>query len=96
MTGGTRGIGAGRQLEGELKDAKFLLADAEDPCSAASVIDHALKAGGGAIRGLVNNVGTAARKPFHETSLSDWDRVFAINTRSVCADCCWEARPSRS
>jgi NAD(P)-dependent dehydrogenase (short-subunit alcohol dehydrogenase family) len=78
-----RDSAAGARLEAELTGVHFMVADIEDPSSAEPVVQFALRAGNGAIRGLVNNAGLASRQPFHEIELTDWDRIFAVNTRSV-------------
>lgn len=41
--------------------------------------------GEGRIAGLVNNAGRGGRKPFAESSLADWDDIFAVNARSAFA-----------
>lgn len=74
---------AGEALAQECRGSHFLLADAADPQSAQFVVEKALTLGNGRITGLVNNAGTSSRTPFLDTTAEEWDRVMAVNTRSV-------------
>lgn len=53
----------------------------EDQCKAA--VRRAMDLGQGRIAGLVNNAGMSLRAPFEETRTEDWDRIMAVNARSV-------------
>jgi NAD(P)-dependent dehydrogenase (short-subunit alcohol dehydrogenase family) len=60
-----------------------MVADASDPNIAQKVMDQAFTLGDGRLDGLVNNAGTSSRTSFLETTVEEWDRVMAINARSV-------------
>ncbi|MDX8451065.1 SDR family NAD(P)-dependent oxidoreductase, partial [Mesorhizobium captivum] len=53
----------------------------EADCKAA--VDLALTLGDGQIAGLVNNAGMSMRRALIDTTAEEWDRIFAVNTRSV-------------
>ena len=57
-------------------------ADAGDVDAVKNAVDKTASTFGG-LDILVNNAGTAMPMPFEETSLPDFDRVFAINVRGV-------------
>jgi NAD(P)-dependent dehydrogenase (short-subunit alcohol dehydrogenase family) len=46
-------------------------------------VDVALQLGVGRIAGVVNNAGATLRSAFHDTTVDDWDRLFATNARSA-------------
>ncbi|MFC6478364.1 SDR family NAD(P)-dependent oxidoreductase [Pseudomonas asuensis] len=53
----------------------------EEDCK--RVVACAMHSGEGRLAGLVNNAGMSSRKPFIDTTQEEWDRLFAVNTRSV-------------
>lgn len=63
--------------------AHFAAADASDPAAVAEVVARAEALGGGVIDGLVNNAGAGSRSAFLELGVDDWDRLMAVNLRSV-------------
>lgn len=74
---------AGQQIENTLKTAIFYRCDVSVEVDCIEMVEYALKLGGGKIAGLVNNAGMSLRAEFHETTLSDWDRIMSTNVRSV-------------
>jgi 3-oxoacyl-[acyl-carrier protein] reductase len=62
--------------------ALAIQADASDVDAVKNAVDKTAATFGG-LDILVNNAGTAMPMPFEETSLADFDRVFAINVRGV-------------
>jgi NAD(P)-dependent dehydrogenase (short-subunit alcohol dehydrogenase family) len=76
---------AGRGLA-ELSD-RFVYVSGD--ITASGTVERLVAAAGslddGKIAGLVNNVGRSLRKRFADSSLDDWDDVFALNGRSVFA-----------
>ena len=71
-----------RQIRGEGGDAFFLEADA----SRASAVEGAVRATlarYGRIDVLCNHAGTIIVKPFLETTEEDWDRLMAVNVKSM-------------
>lgn len=74
---------AGARLAASLPNCTFFAGDVlnEDDCS--KVVAAALQLGDGKLAGLVNNAGMSGRKAFVETSQQEWDRLFAVNTRSA-------------
>lgn len=78
-----RDAAAGKALQDTTPGATFAMADGADPDAVQAACDRALALGHGRITGLVNNAGTSSRTAFLETSVEEWDRVMAVNTRSV-------------
>ncbi|MFC3682912.1 SDR family NAD(P)-dependent oxidoreductase [Hydrogenophaga luteola] len=74
---------AGHALAEACQGAHFMTADAAEPAAAQAVVDRALALGNGRLTGLVNNAGTSSRTAFLDTTVEEWDRVMAVNTRSV-------------
>ena len=66
--GGARAVGAA--------------ADVADPAAVAAAVSR-IENELGPIELLVNNAGILITKPFVETSLEEWDRLFAVNVRSL-------------
>lgn len=56
--------------------------DLSDPSVPAAAVARAEKAFGG-LDALISNAGILTRGALMETSLEDWDRVFAVNTRAA-------------
>jgi NAD(P)-dependent dehydrogenase (short-subunit alcohol dehydrogenase family) len=59
--------------------------DLTSPATVERLIATAAAIDGGRIAGLVNNAGRSLRKSFTESSLDDWDELFALNSRSAFA-----------
>jgi NAD(P)-dependent dehydrogenase (short-subunit alcohol dehydrogenase family) len=74
---------AGTQLAARLPDCTFVAGDVMNEEDCRSVVATALQLGDGKLAGLVNNAGMSGRKVFTETSQEEWDKLFAVNTRSV-------------
>jgi NAD(P)-dependent dehydrogenase (short-subunit alcohol dehydrogenase family) len=66
-----------------LPGVRFVAGDVADPADIERVVAAAVEAGEGRLAGLVNNAGMGRRQSFLEASLADWDRVMAVNARSV-------------
>lgn len=74
---------AGQQIENTLKTAEFHKCDVSTEADCVEMVEQALNLGAGKITGLVNNAGISLRSQFHETTLTDWDRIMSTNVRSV-------------
>ena len=74
---------AGQALAARTAGASFLQADAADAAAVDAAIQHILSLSGGKVSGLVNNAGTSARSRFLDTTVQEWDRVMAVNTRAT-------------
>ena len=76
----------GMRLEAELRaaghDFGFHRADVSAAAEVAALAD-AVRERWGALEVLYNNAGTMLGKPLLDTSPEEWDRVHAVNTRSV-------------
>jgi len=72
----------GRQLEKELQveglDVSYRHLDVSDPAHWTELVDW-LRSGPGAVHGLVNNAGVAARERLPDVDLEHWQRTFDIN-----------------
>ncbi|HET9071848.1 MAG TPA: glucose 1-dehydrogenase [Acidimicrobiales bacterium] len=62
--------------------ARFVGTDLADPAAIERLVSTVVDAHG-SIDVLVNNAATFVGKPLLETSLEEWDRVFAVNLRAV-------------
>jgi NAD(P)-dependent dehydrogenase (short-subunit alcohol dehydrogenase family) len=71
-----------RAVEALGRRAVALRADAADPAEAAGAVERAADALGG-LDVLVNNAGVGVLGPLESLSLSDVDRVLAVNVRGV-------------
>jgi NAD(P)-dependent dehydrogenase (short-subunit alcohol dehydrogenase family) len=63
-------------------EAAFFACDVSDEASVIAAV-AAAEARFGAFRVLFNHAGTIVIKPFLETTLEDWERLHAINVRSM-------------
>jgi len=59
-----------------------LEADVADPATATRAVELARERFGG-LDLLVNNAGVFLRKPMADTTVEEWDRLFAVNARAV-------------
>lgn len=73
------GLSVQRSVPGSI----YIKADVGDPEQCRAAVAESLSAGEGQLHGLVNNAGMTLRRPFRETSIEEWDKVFAVNTRSA-------------
>ncbi|HET9290245.1 MAG TPA: SDR family NAD(P)-dependent oxidoreductase [Actinomycetes bacterium] len=58
-----------------------VVADVRDEAACTSLVDAAVEAGGGALDGVVLNVGIGRGGGLAHTSAEDWDVTFAVNLR---------------
>lgn len=77
-----RDAAAGEELAAAT-GARFHACDARDEERVAEVVAAAAELGGGTLAGLVNNAGMSRRAPFAETTVADWDELFAVNARGA-------------
>lgn len=70
------------RLRSQGYEAVFAAADVSDEAQVAHAV-QAITAALGPITALFNHAGTLIVKPFLETSVEDWDRLMAINVRSM-------------
>jgi NAD(P)-dependent dehydrogenase (short-subunit alcohol dehydrogenase family) len=61
--------------------ASVVVADVRDEGACQAMVDRAVEAGGGAIDGVVLNVGIGRGGGLAGTSAEDWDVTFAVNLR---------------
>jgi NAD(P)-dependent dehydrogenase (short-subunit alcohol dehydrogenase family) len=99
VTGGARGIGAAIAARFADDGAAVVAADLEAPIDRSARISYEhvdvsvaeevealfsrVAATYGRVDVLVNNAGIWFRRPFQEISVDEWDRVIAVNLRSV-------------
>jgi NAD(P)-dependent dehydrogenase (short-subunit alcohol dehydrogenase family) len=76
------GQGAARDIESQGGVVSFVQADLTDAADCEAVASAALELHGG-IDALINCAGVIRRAAVTETSESDWDRVMAVNVKSV-------------
>ncbi|MGH7187215.1 MAG: SDR family NAD(P)-dependent oxidoreductase, partial [Pseudomonadota bacterium] len=74
------------ELRAEGAEAAYLRTDVSRNADIEALIDFALARFGG-LDLLVNNAGIALRKPVTDTSEEEWDRVIAVNLKSVFLAC---------
>jgi len=63
-------------------EALFVEADVSEPAQVAAAVE-AVVAGFGAVTVLFNHAGSIVIKPFLETTLEEWERLMAVNVRSM-------------
>ena len=68
-------------IEAEGGEATVVVANAADEDDCTAMVDAALDVGGGRVHGVVLNVGIGRGRGLADTSVSDWDTVFAVNLR---------------
>lgn len=73
----------GRSLAMEVPGSIFVPGDITQDKTVERLVARAEELGEGRIDGLVNNAGSALRRRFEESDGSDWDRLFAVNSRSA-------------
>lgn len=73
---------AGAALEAA-SGAHFQPCDTRDEVAVAAAVASAASLGDGALAGLVNNAGMSRRAAFAETTVADWDELFAVNARGA-------------
>lgn len=78
----SNGEAVAAQLVDEGHDAVFVAADASDPAQVRSAVAQ-VEERFGAITALMNHAGTLAAGPFLEMDVEEWDRLMAVNVRSM-------------
>lgn len=78
-----RDVDAGADITTSCKGAIFQRCDVAIEAECEAVATRAMTLGNGQIAGLVNNAGMSLRAGFEDTTLDDWDRIMAVNARSV-------------
>lgn len=74
---------AGASVEGRTPGSRYVHCDVTSGSDIQRAVDVALQLGDGSIAAVVNNAGATLRSAFHETTVDDWDRLFAANARSA-------------
>jgi NAD(P)-dependent dehydrogenase (short-subunit alcohol dehydrogenase family) len=77
-----KGEAAAAELETHRWKCEFVLADVSREDDVASAIELAANRWGG-VDHLVNNAGIVLVKPIEECTVEEWDRVMAVNVRSI-------------
>ncbi len=77
---------AGRQVEAEIRElggeATYVHLDVTQEADWQAAVDEAVNRYG-RLDVLVNNAGILIRKNIEETTVEDWDRIFAVNAKGV-------------
>ncbi|MDR3374622.1 MAG: SDR family NAD(P)-dependent oxidoreductase [Ancalomicrobiaceae bacterium] len=79
---GSAGEAIAARLQAEGHRAAFAAADVSDEAQVTAAV-AAVSAALGPVTVLFNHAGTIVIKPFLETTLDEWDRLMAINVRSM-------------
>jgi 3-oxoacyl-[acyl-carrier protein] reductase len=74
---------AGDAIQRSIAEATYVPGDVAIEADCRRAVDEALNLGNGRIDGLVNNAGMSSRSAFVDSTASEWDEVFAVNTRSA-------------
>jgi NAD(P)-dependent dehydrogenase (short-subunit alcohol dehydrogenase family) len=74
---------AGAEVERAVAGSLHVAADVTDDADVAALVERALERGEGRIAALVHAAGQARRVAFGDSTVADWDAVFAVNTRAV-------------
>jgi NAD(P)-dependent dehydrogenase (short-subunit alcohol dehydrogenase family) len=75
---------AGRELA-ERSGAEFVHCELADDEQLEHAVTVALERGEGLLRGVVNNAGGSRRVALRESTMADWDELFAVNARAAFA-----------
>lgn len=78
----SRGAEVAAELEAEGARAAFAAADVSDEDQAAAAVAK-VSAALGAVTVLFNHAGSIVVKPFLDTTVAEWDRLMAVNVRSM-------------
>jgi NAD(P)-dependent dehydrogenase (short-subunit alcohol dehydrogenase family) len=73
----------GREIAADREGLYYVPGDLADERTIRSLVACAEDLGKGRIDGLVSNAGVGVRKRFEDCEASDWDQLFAINTRAA-------------
>ena len=92
-----RGEEAGREVVAAIGaaggTARFAAVDVADEASVIAMFDELGSAFGPELHVLVNSAGTVATTTTPDTSLEEWERVFAVNARGTFLCCKYGDRP---
>lgn len=75
---------AGRDLS-ERTGAELIRCEMTDEKELERAINLAVGRGGGKLSGLVNNAGISRRVALRDSTMTDWDELFAVNARAAFA-----------
>jgi NAD(P)-dependent dehydrogenase (short-subunit alcohol dehydrogenase family) len=75
---------AGRELA-QRSGAEFVRCELADDEQLERMVTLALEHGGGLLAGVVNNAGSSRRVGLRESTMADWDELFAVNVRAAFA-----------
>jgi NAD(P)-dependent dehydrogenase (short-subunit alcohol dehydrogenase family) len=81
FTGRDRDVGAA--LERTVAGSLFVAGDVTDEIHVHDAVRRGVELGRGELAGLVNCAGQSRRVAFDESTVEDWDALFAVNARSV-------------
>jgi NAD(P)-dependent dehydrogenase (short-subunit alcohol dehydrogenase family) len=87
-----RDVPAAHQLA-DRTGAEFVECDMTDDAAVERAVARAVEVGSGALAGVVNNAGISRRRRLAETTMSDWDELFATNARAAFATIRLTAEP---